>query len=159
MTREGKTKWVKGCKERGEWAELCFMAKAAGMGMAVSRPFGDSQRYDVLVESGGRIVRVQVKSTIYRRRGNEYSLNVMGPQRKKYKTGTVDYFAVYLIPDEEWYIIPYEALGEHLTLHFIAGGGGRHKYEEYLEAWHLLRGEGATIRACAEGYQGSVVGR
>ena len=75
-------RWVKGCKERGEWVELCFMAKAAGMGMLVSKPLGDSCRYDVLVEAGGRILRVQVKSTIYRRRGNEYSRNVMGPGRK-----------------------------------------------------------------------------
>jgi hypothetical protein len=42
-------RWVKGCKERGEWVELCFMAKAAGMGMLVSKPLGDSCRYDVLV--------------------------------------------------------------------------------------------------------------
>jgi hypothetical protein len=44
--------WVKGCKERGEWVELCFMAKAAGMGMLVSKPMGESRRYDVLVETG-----------------------------------------------------------------------------------------------------------
>jgi len=97
---------IKGCKERGEWAELCFMARAAGLGMGVSKPLGDSRRYDVLVEAGGRIARVQVKSTLYRRRRNEYSLNVMGPGRKSYKEGTVDFFAVYLIPEDEWYIIP-----------------------------------------------------
>jgi hypothetical protein len=145
----GKKKWVKGCKERGEWAELCFMARAAGMGMGVSKPLGDSRRYDVLVEAGGRILRVQVKSTIYRRRGNEYSLNVMGPGRKRYKEGTVDFFAVYLIPVEEWYIIPYAALGKKLTVHF-APGGKRQKYKEYREAWHLLAGEEITIQACAD---------
>src|SRR5271165_1252470 len=144
-----KKKWVKGCKERGEWAELCFMAKAAGLGMAVSKPLGDSQRYDVLVEAGGRILRVQVKSTIYRRRGSEYSLNVMGPQRKKYKPGTVDFFAVYLIPVDEWYIIPYEALREKLTLHF-SPEGGRQKYGKYREAWDLLRSEKISIQACAD---------
>jgi hypothetical protein len=44
-------RWVKGCKERGEWVELCFMAKAAGIGMLMSKPLGDSCRYDVLVEA------------------------------------------------------------------------------------------------------------
>ena len=29
----GKAMWLMGCKERGEWAELCFMARAAGLGM------------------------------------------------------------------------------------------------------------------------------
>jgi len=44
----------KGCKERGEWAELRFMARAAERGLAVSRPHGDSASYDVGVEHNGR---------------------------------------------------------------------------------------------------------
>jgi hypothetical protein len=139
--------WVKGCKERGEWAELCFMARAAGMGMGVLKPFGESMRFDVGVLSGGRILRVQVKSTIYCRRRNEYSLNVMGPGRKQYRRGTVDFFAVYLIPVNQWYIIPYEVLGKKCTLHFTPGGK-RQKYARYLEAWELLRGVGSL--GCGE---------
>ena len=148
LTRQG---WVKGCKKRGEWAELCFMAKAAGMGLSVSKPHGDSCRYDVLVENGERILRVQVKSTIYRRRGNEYSLNVMGPGRKRYQEGTVDFFAVYLIPVDEWYIIPYAALGKKLTVH-LAPGGARQKYRRYREAWGLLCPKRETIEiwACVD---------
>jgi hypothetical protein len=148
--RLGHHTWVRDCKERGEWAELCFMAKAAGMGMLVSKPLDDSCRYDVLVEAGGRILRVQVKSTIYRRREGEYSLNVMGPGRKRYKKGTVDFFAVYLIPVDEWYIIPYKALRKTLTLHFRSVGG-RQKYRRYREAWHLLSGGKVPIeiQACA----------
>jgi len=152
VPQDDKTeRWVKGCKERGEWAELCFMAKAAGLGMGVSKPLGESRRYDVLVEAGGRIARVQVKSTLYRRRRNEYSLNVMGPGRKAYKEGTVDFFAVYLIPEDEWYIIPYRALGKKQTLHFRPDGG-QQKYKRFREAWHLLGGESreaAEIQACA----------
>jgi hypothetical protein len=141
------TKWVKGCKERGEWAELCFMARAAGMGMSVSKPHGDSRRYDVLVEAGGRISRVQVKSTIYRRRGSGYSLNVMGPGRKRYAEGSVDFFAVYLIPEEEWYIIPSEAVGKKLSLHFTSGSK-RARWERYREAWEGL--QVVTIQACVD---------
>ncbi len=114
-----------GVQGAGGVGRVVFYGEGGGDGMAVSRPFGNSQRYDVLVEAGGRIVRVQVKSTIYKRRGNEYSLNVMGPQRKKYKAGTVDFFAVYLIPEEEWYIIPYEALGEHLNAAFCGRRRGK----------------------------------
>jgi hypothetical protein len=130
----GEAMWIRGCKERGEWAELCFMARAAGHGMGVMKPFGDSRRWDVAVEAGGRIVRVQVRSTIYKRRGTEYSLNMMGPGRKRYPAGTVDFFAVFLIPEDEWYIIPYRALGKKMTLHF----GPQRKYGRFLEAWELL---------------------
>jgi hypothetical protein len=136
----GEGRWIKGCKERGEWAELCFMAKAKGMGMTVLMPYGDSRPYDVAVEDGRKILRVQVKSTIYCRRGREYSLNVMGAKRKRYPRGTVDFFAIFVIPINEWYIIPYKAMGRRLTLHFTPGSK-RSKWTAYLEAWHLLRVE------------------
>jgi hypothetical protein len=131
---------LKDCKERGEWAELYFLMIAAGLGMKVLRPFGQTGVYDVGVERLGRLQRVQVKSTIYKRRSEEYSLNVMGPGRRMYAPGTVDYFAVLLIPIDTWYIIPYEVLGESsCTLH-LRPKGGKQLYREYREAWGLLRG-------------------
>jgi len=140
------------CKERGEWAELYFMMLAAGMAMKVSKPFGESGRYDVGVEGGGGVLRVQVKSTLYRRRNGEYSLNVMGPQRKKYAPGTVDFFAVLLIPIDDWYILPFEVVGRtNSSLHFTPKSK-RQKYREYWEAWELLRAGTGTIeiQACAD---------
>lgn len=93
---------------------------AAGLGMKVPRPFGQIGVYDVGV---GRLQLVQVKSTIYERRRDEYGLNVMGPGRKTYAAETVDCFAVLLIPIDEWYTIPYEVLGEsNCTLHLRPGG-------------------------------------
>ena len=50
-------------KPRGEWAELLFMARAAEHGLRVIKPYGESGRYDCVVESGGRFLRVQVKAT------------------------------------------------------------------------------------------------
>lgn len=130
------------------------MARAKGLGMGVLKPYGESGTYDVAVESGGPISRVQVKSTIYCRRGREYSLNVMGPGRKKYAPGTVDFFAVLLIPIDDWYVIPFEVMGrKNSSLHFTPGSR-RQKYGEYREAWHLLRERGLTIQACGE--EGSV---
>jgi hypothetical protein len=144
-----------GCKERGEWAELYFMMQAAGLGMKVSRPFGAVGRYDVGVENPtegnqARVLRVQVKSTIYTRRNGGYSLNVMGPQRKKYLPGTVDFFAILLIPIDCWYIIPFEVLGrKNCSIHFTPKSV-RQKYGAYREAWHLLRETGLTIQACVD---------
>lgn len=116
------------------------MARAAGCGLRVSKPYGDSASYDVGVECEGRILRVQVKSTLYRRRGIEsYSLNVHGPRRRLYRRGSVDFFAVYLIPRDTWYILPFGKMGGNFSLHFTPGGK-RGKWEEYREAWELLRG-------------------
>jgi len=130
---------IKNCKERGEWAELCFMARAAGLGLRVSKPYGDSASYDVGVEHNGKILRVQVKSTIYRRRGVEsYSLNVHGPRRQLYDKRAVDFFAVYLIPIDTWYILPFEKVGGNFSLH-ITPGSKRQRYDRYREAWDLFR--------------------
>jgi len=90
------------------------------------------------VEAGGRILRVPVKSTMYRRRGmHSYSLNVMGPGRKLCEEGVVDFFAIYLIPIDTWYIIPSDwEDADQFALH---AGGRRKTYERYREAWELLR--------------------
>ena len=144
-------------KQQGEWAELCFMARAAGLGLRVSKPYGDSASYDVGVEwvapgREGRILRVQVKSTVYKRRGEGYSLNVMGAHRERYPSGVVDFFAIYLIPIDTWYIIPYALMGRtNCSLHFTPDSK-RHKYAKYREAWDLLIGAGQrlSLQACVE---------
>lgn len=59
---------------------------------------------------------------------------------------------MYLIPVDQWYIIPYEAIGKKLTVHFTPGEK-RQKYAKYLEAWDLLRGrrrETIEIQACVD---------
>jgi hypothetical protein len=60
-------------KRRGELSELAFTLAAARHGFGVSRPFGDSERYDVTLDpthldrrnsqSSPSLVRVQVKSS------------------------------------------------------------------------------------------------
>jgi hypothetical protein len=69
---------LKDCKARGEWTELYFMMMTAGQAMKVSKPFGESGKYDVGVENQIRVLRVQVKSIAYMEREDEYSLNLMG---------------------------------------------------------------------------------
>ena len=70
------------------------------------------------------------------RRNGEYSLNVMGPQRKKYEPGSVDFFAVLLIPRDDWYIIPFEGDGEDELLAAL------YSEEQAAEIWGVLGGVG-----------------
>jgi hypothetical protein len=47
--------------------------------------------------------------------------------------------AAYVIPEDAWYIIPANLI---LGLRYISlstTNGGEAKYEQYREAWHLLR--------------------
>ena len=87
---------IKGCRERGEWAELYFMMLALEKDMKVSRPFGLAGRYDVGVESAGEQQRGGAGAgevdDLQAAGGDGYSLNVMGPKRKKYVTGDGGFF-------------------------------------------------------------------
>ncbi len=146
---------IKDPKERGAWAELYFMALAAGQGLKVSSPYGGFASYDVGVERTGPILRVQVKCTMCKHPKGGYSLSIRGPRYRGYPKGSVDFFALYIIPTDDWYIIPYAVIGKrYATLHFTPDGA-RQKYGKYLEAWRLLlkatsRSDGPPdIRACS----------
>jgi len=59
--RDRKGKAQKGTlKQRGELAEMGFMFKAAGLGFGVAKPWGDSERYDFILDNGHRLLRVQI---------------------------------------------------------------------------------------------------
>ena len=124
-------------KRRGEWAELCFMARAADRGLNVSRPFGDSISYDVGVEQNGRFLRIQVKSTSFRRKGS-FMVKLVGAKEQCYARGTVDFFAIFLVPIDVWYIIPFDVVAGNTGLCLTPRSG--HKFAQYLEGWNLLRG-------------------
>jgi hypothetical protein len=134
---------IKGTRERGAWAELYFMVLAMGQGLKVSSPYGGLAPYDVGVEDGtGPILRVQVKCTLYQCCTGSYCMSINMKDgfrgRKGYAPGTVDFFAIYIIPTDDWYIIPYEVVGDRdANVYFRPGVKGQ-KYGEYREAWHLL---------------------
>lgn len=133
--RVGKTK-NRSYKRRGEWIELLFMTLAAARGFKVSKPWGDSSRYDVSLEQDGRFVRVQVKST-----GNWvgrcYLCALHAGDRRLYTTLEVDYFAIYVVPDGIWYIFPAKRLLGMTAVALTPHRKG-HKYERYKEAWRML---------------------
>lgn len=134
---------IKGSKERGAWAELYFMVLAMSQGLRVSSPYGGFGPYDVGVEgSTGPILRVQVKCTLYQCRKGCYcmSINVKDGSRGRrgYARGTVDFFAVYIIPTDDWYILPYAVVGDRDANLFFRPGLKGQKYGAYREAWHLL---------------------
>ena len=126
------------CKLRGEVAELRFMARAADNGLRVIKPWGDSSRYDFVVEQGGKFLRIQVKSTSSRL-GNTYACHLSRDPRKHYTKEDIDIIAAYIIPRDIWYIVPVEMTGKSTLV--LSPDKDDSKHARYKEAWHLLRGE------------------
>jgi hypothetical protein len=132
--RQGK-KVFANYKRRGEWVELLFMTVASGLGFNVAKPWGDSARYDVIVENEGRFLRVQVKSTELWN-GSCYlcQLHMCGRQ---YTPEEIDYYAIYVLPEDVWYIFPTRTLAGMGSVGLTPHRKG-HKYERYMENWRLL---------------------
>jgi len=125
----------KNCKQRGEWVEMVFMARASREGLQVSKPYGDSAAYDFIVESGSVCWRVQVKSTCspYQK---GYRCNTRASLSRRYKPGSFDFAAIHVTPLDAWFIIPGIMIKLGLLL---TPGKPDSKYFEYEEAWHLLK--------------------
>jgi hypothetical protein len=143
---------IKHPKLRGEWAELRFMTRAAEHGLQVTKPWGETARYDFAVEHEARFVRVQVKSTMFRE-NDGYSCTVRGC-RGPYVGEPFDFVAAYLIPEDIWYIIPAGSFQGQGSIGLYPRLK-KSKYGRYKEAWHLLRGKSrspgsvARIEGCA----------
>jgi hypothetical protein len=143
------------CKKRGEWAELVFGMQAIERGLRLWRPWGESSGYDWVAEStGGRMMRIQVKSTIFREGEDGYSCTLKD-SRGPYKKNSFDFVAAFVIPEDVWFILP-EKLVRGMWSVGLYPKLESAKYREYQEAWVLLSGEVAgaipCIQACVEEY-------
>jgi hypothetical protein len=131
---------IKHPKRRGEWLELQFMARAASHGLIVSKPWGDSARYDFIVEHQGRFSRVQVKSTTHWSSGAHLCNTVsraLGLRPHSYTPDQIDFLAAFVIPEDLWYIVPAPLLARFAIA--LNPRDPRNKHARYMEAWHLLK--------------------
>jgi len=53
-------------KRFGERVEAIFLERAVSRGLAIAKPWGDSERYDFIIDAGEKLWRVQVKSSSYK---------------------------------------------------------------------------------------------
>ncbi|HEV2468284.1 MAG TPA: group I intron-associated PD-(D/E)XK endonuclease [Candidatus Sulfotelmatobacter sp.] len=127
---------IKDKKLRGEWAELCFMVRAAEHGLQISKPWGEMRSYDFVLGRPGFFVAVQVKSTIYEQETG-YNCTVRGGHTC-YPPGSFDFLAAYVVLEDAWYIIP-EAEVAGLEAVALYPNSQKSKYERFREAWHLLK--------------------
>jgi hypothetical protein len=127
-------------KRRGELAELRFLLRAAEAGFTVSKPYGDSARFDFIV--GDRFpARVQVRSTSFYSTNRAFVCRLTrGNPPVRYKVTDFDFLAVYIVPHQLWYIIPTMELNprhRNVTL-YAHVPHSRGRMEHFREAWHLL---------------------
>jgi hypothetical protein len=129
------------CKRQGHIAELAFMHKAAELGFGVTKPSGDVEHYDFILDSGRRLWRVQVKSTHTRRKIRRYYCvqPTHGFARKTYTSDEIDFVVVYIVPVRAWYVIPICALTSVPRIYLYPDNpDSTGRFERYRDAWGLM---------------------
>jgi len=134
-------------KRKGMMGELIFVVKATSMGFVVSKPYSDSEPYDLVIEENRRLLRIQVKSVFTTSRWG-YSVSVQrhsrgyGRPATQYSAEEIDFIAAYVVPHDAWYIIPVFEIISRAHIRLYPEGAKRNDgalFEKYREAWDLLR--------------------
>ncbi len=143
-----RTNLKKASKRLGEVAEAAFLSKATALGFGISKPWGDSERYDFIVDVNGRVLRVQVKSAHRVSKNLRGGYHIDGGHaryrgRTRYRAGytadEIDILVAYIVPEDTWYIFPpsrFEAMG---GICIVTDKKRPSKFHQYCEAWNLFR--------------------
>lgn len=130
-------------KRTGELSEAAFMLKARILGFNPAKPWGDSERYDFILDTGRRLWRVQLKCTeVLRARGYDIQpiYSTYGKGKITYTADDIDVLIAHIIPLDTWYILPIAAIARCTSLRFYPGIPCKcARWEAYREAWHLLQ--------------------
>lgn len=98
--------------DRGNVSEGIVMSAYLKAGFVVSIPFGIGAPYDLVVDTGSRLYRVQVKPGWLRKgcivyKGKRRMREAYPYATRPYTELEVDYFAIYYPQTESIYVVPY----------------------------------------------------
>lgn len=94
------------CNYMGCMAEYLFATECLKKGFNVSMPLLDSSPYDCVIEVGGRLLKIQVKSTTKNLTTNKNSVHInLGNDKNLYTKENVDYFAIFSFLFNGFFII------------------------------------------------------
>lgn len=126
-------------KELGLISEMRFELAATLRGFTVSKPQGDNSPYDFILDTGGRLLRVQVKSSGHKDKQGRLNFNLKAgsTNTRVYTAAQVHFFALHDTIEGVFYIIPQPLLRGYKTLKITPNG----KYESYKDNWDFSPGK------------------
>lgn len=102
----------------GDISEAQVLGTFIKAGLRVLLPFGNNERYDLVIDrGGGKFQRIQVKTGQCERGGLAFathsSTTVNGKIKKTAYHGQIDAFAVYCRENDTVYVVPIEKCGSY----------------------------------------------
>jgi hypothetical protein len=111
-------------KLKGEYSEAIILARLLQQGKTVLKPWGDSQRYDLVIDNGGTFTRIQCKTGRLSKDKTVLKFNTCSvgykASSRNYKQ-EIDAFMVYSPEMDKIYYIPVDlAPKDRCSLRLIA---------------------------------------
>lgn len=131
---------------QGLYGEMAFPLKCLEHGFSVSKPLDPSSPYDFILDNGKELLKIQVKCTATHKKNKQglYEIELMkrsgnryNKVKKAYSDNEVDFFAVYLLDINLWYIIPFQAAKGRANL-AIRPSYDKSIHNVFKEAWFSL---------------------
>jgi hypothetical protein len=109
-------------RQQGDLGERAAVIWLLGMGANVAYPFGHSPDWDLVAEMGGRLLRVQVKtSTCFRLSRWSVTLVTRGGNQswsglvKRVDPTRCDYLFVLVGDARQWFILPHDSVADRVS--------------------------------------------
>src|SRR6266513_2118962 len=131
-------------------ARLCFWeghdfsradTNARTLGFSVAKPWGDSERYDFILDNGRRLLRVQIKATDCLR-AHAYETRAtytVGKGRAVYGPKDIDFLVAHIATLNVWYVLPVRACMPAPMLRFYPHRtANKLRLDKRLVAWRRL---------------------
>ena len=122
-------------KDIGDIAEANIIARLLEFGWMVAKPFGDNQFYDLIVDYGEGLKRIQIKSSKYHEKRGviiSYTRRLHNTRTKSvckaYTKDEIDFFIIYSPELKQIYLIPIEEqAGKKAAILRVTSPKGRNK--------------------------------
>jgi hypothetical protein len=105
---------------------------------AVAKPWGDSDRYDIVLRFENTFWRVQIKSVLDKSPSRDhYRVQTADSRRHTYSAKDIDFLVAYIFAEDIWYVIPAHIVENKKSL-CLTPGSKRSSIDQYREAWKLM---------------------
>lgn len=93
-------------KVKGDISESKILSKFIELGLTVSLPFGDNQRYDMIIDNEGQLFKIQCKSAWKKQEGVlEFQTTSCWKKGRENYINQIDFFAVYYDEFDKTYLV------------------------------------------------------
>jgi hypothetical protein len=132
----------KNTKRAGERSEAAFLHKASSLGFGVAKPWGDSERYDFILETdiACSAFKSRLPTVSAPRLTKRAPLTPSAKDAPSIPRATLIFLVAHIVPLDIWYVLPVEACMPAPMLRFYPHRKAKQmRLEKYREAWELMK--------------------